>query len=54
LAARIDVRHADIRTVALPAASFDLALLSQNIYYFAEDERTGLLRRLHELLAPGG
>jgi hypothetical protein len=38
----------------LPAASFDLVLLLQNIYYFAEDERPGLLRRLHGLLAPGG
>ena len=54
LAERFDVRHADIRTVELPAASFDLVLLFQNIYYFAEDERPGLLRRLHGLLAPSG
>jgi 4-hydroxy-2,2'-bipyrrole-5-carbaldehyde O-methyltransferase len=54
LAARFQVRHADVRVVELPAASFDLVLLFQNIYYFAEEERAGLLRRLHELLAPGG
>jgi 4-hydroxy-2,2'-bipyrrole-5-carbaldehyde O-methyltransferase len=54
LAERFQVRHADIRTAELPAASFDLVLLFQNIYYFAEDERPGLLRRLHGLLAPGG
>jgi SAM-dependent methyltransferase len=53
LAERFPVRHADIRTVGLPAASFDLVLLFQNIYYFAEDERPDLLRRLHGLLAPG-
>jgi 4-hydroxy-2,2'-bipyrrole-5-carbaldehyde O-methyltransferase len=51
---RFDVRHADIRTAELPEASFDLVLLLQNIYYFAEDERPDLLRRLHGLLAPGG
>jgi SAM-dependent methyltransferase len=54
LAERFQVRHADVRTAELPAASFDLVLLFQNIYYFAEDERPGLLRRLRELLAPGG
>jgi SAM-dependent methyltransferase len=54
LAARFAVRHADVRVVELPAASFDLVLLLQNIYYFAEEERAGLLRRLHGLLAPGG
>jgi 4-hydroxy-2,2'-bipyrrole-5-carbaldehyde O-methyltransferase len=54
LAERFDVRHADIRTLQLPAASFDLVLLFQNIYYFAEDERPGLLRRLHGLLGPSG
>jgi 4-hydroxy-2,2'-bipyrrole-5-carbaldehyde O-methyltransferase len=54
LAERFPVRHADVRTAELPAASFDLVLLFQNIYYFAEDERPGLVRRLHELLAPGG
>jgi cyclopropane fatty-acyl-phospholipid synthase-like methyltransferase len=54
LAERFEVRQADIRTLQLPAASFDLVLLFQNIYYFAEDERPGLLRRLHGLLAPSG
>jgi 4-hydroxy-2,2'-bipyrrole-5-carbaldehyde O-methyltransferase len=54
LAERFPVRHADIRTLGLPAASFDLVLLFQNIYYFAEDERPALLRRLRELLVPGG
>jgi len=54
LADRFDVRHADIRAATLPEASFDLVLLFQNIYYFAEDQRPGLLRRLGGLLAPGG
>jgi 4-hydroxy-2,2'-bipyrrole-5-carbaldehyde O-methyltransferase len=54
LAERFPVRHADIRTVGLPAASFDLVLLFQNLYYFAEDERPGLLRCLRGLLGPGG
>jgi SAM-dependent methyltransferase len=54
LAERFQVRQADIRTLQLPAASFDLVLLFQNIYYFAEGERPGLLRRLHGLLAPSG
>jgi SAM-dependent methyltransferase len=53
LAERFPVHRADIRTAALPA-SFDLVLLFQNIYYFAEDERPDLLRRLRGLLAPGG
>ncbi len=54
LAERFDVRHADIRTLQLEAASLDLVLLFQNIYYFAEDQRPDLLGRLHGLLAPGG
>jgi SAM-dependent methyltransferase len=54
LAGRFQVHHADIRTLQLPTASFDLVLLLQNIYYFAEDQRPDLLRRLHGLLAPGG
>ena len=54
LAGRFEVRHAEVRSVELPAASFDLVLLFQNVYYFAVDERPGLLRRLRGLLAPGG
>jgi SAM-dependent methyltransferase len=54
LAGRFEVRHAEIRSVELPAASFDLVLLFQNVYYFAADERPDLLRRLRGLLAPGG
>jgi SAM-dependent methyltransferase len=54
LTERFDVRHADIRTLQLPAASFDLVLLFQNIYYFAEDQRPDLLRRLYGLLTPNG
>jgi SAM-dependent methyltransferase len=54
LAERFEVRHADIRTLQLEVASFDLVLLLQNVYYFAEDQRPALLRRLHGLLAPGG
>jgi 4-hydroxy-2,2'-bipyrrole-5-carbaldehyde O-methyltransferase len=54
LASRFQLHHADIRTIQVPAASFDLVLLFQNIYYFAEDQRPDLLHRLHGLLAPDG
>jgi SAM-dependent methyltransferase len=54
LAGRFQVRHADIRTIQFEAASFDLVLLFQNIYYLPEDQRLGLLGRLHGLLAPQG
>jgi SAM-dependent methyltransferase len=54
LASRFQLHHADIRTIQVPAASFDLVLLFQNIYYFAEDQRHDLLHRLHGLLAPDG
>jgi SAM-dependent methyltransferase len=54
LAGRFQVRHAEIRSVELPAASFDLVLLLQNVYYFAAEERVDLLRRLRGLLVPGG
>jgi SAM-dependent methyltransferase len=54
LAERFQVRHADVRTAELPAASFDLVLLFQNVYCFPEDERPGLLHRLRGFLAPGG
>jgi 4-hydroxy-2,2'-bipyrrole-5-carbaldehyde O-methyltransferase len=54
LTERFGVRHGDVRAAELPAASFDLVLLFQNIYYFAEEERPDLLRRLRGLLAPGG
>jgi SAM-dependent methyltransferase len=54
LAGRFEVRHAEIRSAQLPAASFDLVLLFQNVYYFAADERPDLLHRLRGLLAPGG
>jgi SAM-dependent methyltransferase len=54
LAARLEVRRADVRTAELPAAAFDLVLLFQNVFYFAEDRRPELLRRLHGLLGGGG
>ena len=54
LTERFEVHQADIRALQLEAASFDLVLLLQNIYYFAEDQRPDLLGRLHGLLAPGG
>jgi 4-hydroxy-2,2'-bipyrrole-5-carbaldehyde O-methyltransferase len=54
LAGRFEVRQAEVRSAGLPAASFDLVLLFQNVYYFAVDERPDLLRRLRGLLAPGG
>jgi len=54
VAERFEVRQGDVRGAELPAASFDLVLLFQNVYYFAVAERPDLLRRLRGLLAPGG
>ncbi|HEX8394660.1 MAG TPA: class I SAM-dependent methyltransferase [Longimicrobium sp.] len=46
------VQTGDFRAVDLPAGSFDLVVLS-HVFEHLDDPR-GALRRIHELLAPGG
>ncbi len=53
LAERVEIIAGDIRDLE-PAGDFDLVTLHQNIYYFDEDERVDLLRRLAGKLAVGG
>lgn len=53
LAARAHVDKGDVRDRA-PEAAFDLVTLHNNIYYFAVEERTALLRHLRGFLVPGG
>jgi SAM-dependent methyltransferase len=50
---RVSIETGDIRQRE-PDASFDLATLHQNIYYFPVGERTGLLRHVRGFLKPGG
>ena len=53
LEGRVRIENADIRKSA-PAGGFDVATLHNNIYYFAEETRTDLLRHVKSLLNPGG
>lgn len=53
LETRVSIEVNDIRRKN-PEASFDLATLHQNIYYFPVAERTGLLRHVRSFLKPGG
>jgi|SRR5579875_1020472 len=53
LADRVEVRHADLRTLTCEP-QFDLVTMHNNIYYFAPDERVEALRRARATLAPGG
>lgn len=53
LADRVEVRVGDVRDVA-GDASYDLATLHQNIYYFADAEKAALLRHVAGFLRPGG
>ena len=48
----IEYRRADLETVALPPAAFDLAYSSLALHYIAALDR--LLRAIHASLAPGG
>jgi SAM-dependent methyltransferase len=51
---RGEVRTGDFMTIELPQGSFDLAMLNNNIYYFAPAQRLMLFRRVLARLAPGG
>jgi 4-hydroxy-2,2'-bipyrrole-5-carbaldehyde O-methyltransferase len=53
LAERVKVDSGDIRAYAT-GERFDLVTLYNNIYYFPIPERAGLIRRLVNLLNPGG
>ena len=50
---RVSIEVCDIRD-RNPEASFDLATLHQNIYYFPVPERTGLLGHVRSFLKIGG
>jgi SAM-dependent methyltransferase len=50
---RVRIEIGDIRTMT-PEPSFDIVTLYNNIYYFAVEERVGLLLRARGLLKPGG
>ena len=48
----IDYRIADLETLALPEAAFDLVYSALAFHYVADFDR--LIRMIHEALAPGG
>ena len=49
---RVDLRQFDACATGLPAASFDVVILFEAIYYFADVGQ--LLAEVHRLLRPGG
>jgi len=53
LSDRATIETGDVREAA-PGIGFDLATLHNNVYYFAVEERVGLLRRVRGMLRPGG
>ena len=51
---RAEVHVGDYRALELPHGSYDLVLLNNNLYYFAEEEREALFRRILDHLSPAG
>jgi 2-polyprenyl-3-methyl-5-hydroxy-6-metoxy-1,4-benzoquinol methylase len=51
---RGEIRVGDVMTLDLSSGTFDLALLNNNVYYFAPDQRGPLLRRVRSVLVPRG
>lgn len=51
---RAEVRVGDFAALELPAGSFDLAMLNNDLYYFAPGSHLELFRRVRARLAPGG
>jgi len=51
---RAEVRVGDFLSLELPGGSFDLALLNNDLYYFAPAQHAELFRRVRGRLAPGG
>lgn len=54
VARRAEVRVGDFMTMDLPKGTFDLILLSNNLYYFPPAEHGALFRRARGRLAEGG
>ncbi len=51
---RAEIHVGDFTALDLPHVAFDLAMLNQNLHYFAPSERPALFARVHTHLAPGG
>jgi SAM-dependent methyltransferase len=51
---RGEIRVGAFMTLELPAGSYDLALLNNDVHYFGGSERSTLFRRVRERLRPGG
>ena len=51
---RAEIHVGDFTTLELPHVAYDLVLLNNNVYYFGEDQREPLFRRILDHLAPAG
>lgn len=51
---RAEVRVGDFLTMDLPAGSWELAMLNNDVYYFPPADLPALFRRLRSRLVPGG
>ena len=51
---RAEIHVGDFATLELPHGAYDLVLLNNNVYYFGEDRRQPLFRRILDHLAPQG
>lgn len=51
---RAEIHVGDFTELELPHVGYDLVLLNNNIYYFADDQREGLFRRILDHLSPAG
>lgn len=51
---RAEVHVGDFLTLELPAGSWDLAMMNNNLYYFAPADRPALFARARARLTPGG
>ncbi len=51
---RAEIHVGDFTTLELPHVGYDLALLNNNVYYFGEDRREPLFRRIFDHLVPTG
>ena len=51
---RSEIHVGDFTELDLPHGTYDLVLLNNNLYYFAEDAREGLFKRILKYLSPNG
>lgn len=51
---RAEIHVGDFTTLRLPHVGYDLVLLNNNVYYFGDDQREPLFRRILDHLAPKG